>query len=257
MSDHPQTTDNNFDKFVDLFTDTADIVGSARTIIGPGKQKFNDQKQTGTELTQTEIQSTVNTGRTLTGGTTEQLQIDDIAVQKIIQDVLGGADGLASIFAGEQNAGVFNSSVSAQAAGDLATRLAGEIAKLTAKRVTTKDEEELQQKRTRQRESSIATTTAQVLDPLDPSKGLFDKDAPTTRVAPEDAANDAEARATAHRLGIGREAPIVRPGQLSPQFSVALHGGPNELAGMGAFQSGGSFGDFGGVFTGGLGNADK
>lgn len=67
---------------------------------------------------------------------TERLQIDEAGIQKIIDDVLGGAGGLADIFAGEQTAGVFDSSVAAQAAGDLAANLVGEIAKLTATRET-------------------------------------------------------------------------------------------------------------------------
>jgi hypothetical protein len=72
---------------------------------------------------------------------TERLKIDEAAIQKIIQDVLGGAEGLASIFAGEQTAGIFDSSVAAQAAGDLAAKLTGEIAKLTAEKETTQEEE--------------------------------------------------------------------------------------------------------------------
>ena len=69
----------------------------------------------------------------------DKLNIDQEGIDKIIRDVLGGADGLAAIFQGAQTAGIFNSSVAAQAAGDLASRLAGEIAKLTAERVTTQD----------------------------------------------------------------------------------------------------------------------
>jgi hypothetical protein len=74
----------------------------------------------------------------------ERLEISDEAVDKIIGDVLGGADGLASIFAGEQNAGVFDSSVAAQAAGDLAANLVGEIAKLKAEKVTEEEGTELE-----------------------------------------------------------------------------------------------------------------
>lgn len=77
---------------------------------------------------------------TRTSGTTsEQVKLDQAAIDKIIQDVLGGAEGLAAIFQGEQTAGIFGSSVSAQAAGDLASKLAGEIAKLTAEKVTTSE----------------------------------------------------------------------------------------------------------------------
>jgi hypothetical protein len=66
---------------------------------------------------------------------TEQLLLDPAAIQQIIRDVLGGADGLASIFAGEQSAGLYNSSVAAQAAGDLTAKLTGELAKITGKNV--------------------------------------------------------------------------------------------------------------------------
>ena len=73
------------------------------------------------------------------GKQTEQLVLDDDAIAKIIQDVLGGANGLASIFGGEQTAGIFNSSVAAQAAGDLASNLVGELAKITGKREVTQE----------------------------------------------------------------------------------------------------------------------
>lgn len=68
-----------------------------------------------------------------------QTILDDEAIQQLIADVLGGADGLASIFAGEQVAGIFDSSVAAQAAGDLASKLVGELAKLTAETVTSQE----------------------------------------------------------------------------------------------------------------------
>ena len=72
------------------------------------------------------------TGATKKGRTTEKLNIDQVALQRIIQDVLGGSGGLATIFAGEQQAGIFDSSVAAQASGDLAAKLVGELAKLIA-----------------------------------------------------------------------------------------------------------------------------
>ena len=73
---------------------------------------------------------------TTTGKTTQKLNLDQDAIMKIIADVLGGADGLVSIFAGEQSAGLYNASSSAQAAGDLASKLVGEIARLTAETET-------------------------------------------------------------------------------------------------------------------------
>lgn len=81
------------------------------------------------------------TDGTRSGTTRESLDISDEAVEKIVADILGGAGGLAEIFQGEQTAGIFSSSVSAQAAGDLASKLAGEIAKLRAVKTTAEDEE--------------------------------------------------------------------------------------------------------------------
>lgn len=74
------------------------------------------------------------------GVQTERYNLDQNAIDKMIQDVLGGADGLASIFSGEKNAGIFDSSVAAQAAGNLAANLVGELAKLTSERVATSRE---------------------------------------------------------------------------------------------------------------------
>lgn len=67
---------------------------------------------------------------------TERLKLSKEATDKIIQDVLGGAQGLASIFQEEQVAGIFKGSSAALAAGDLASKLVGELAKLTAERVS-------------------------------------------------------------------------------------------------------------------------
>jgi len=73
------------------------------------------------------------------GTVTEQLEIDEAGVEKILQDILGGAQGLAPIFSEEQVAGIFGGSVAAQASGNLLANLAGEIAKLTAKKTTATD----------------------------------------------------------------------------------------------------------------------
>jgi len=67
---------------------------------------------------------------------TQQLQLDDAAIERLIEDVLSGPGGLAEIFAGEQTAGIFGSTVAAQAAGDLTAKLVGELAKLTGETVT-------------------------------------------------------------------------------------------------------------------------
>lgn len=83
--------------------------------------------------------STQNQNSTTKGTVKEKLNIDKAGVQKILQDILGGEQGLASIFSAEQVSGIYNSSVAAQASGDLLTKLAGEIAKLTAEKTQTTD----------------------------------------------------------------------------------------------------------------------
>lgn len=78
------------------------------------------------------------------GRGTKQLELDEEAVAKMIEDLLSvGEGGLASIFAGEQNAGVFNSSVAAQASGNLAAKIVGELAKVTGREVTSQDQMQL------------------------------------------------------------------------------------------------------------------
>jgi hypothetical protein len=73
---------------------------------------------------------------TVKGGSASFLELDDVAVDKIIADVLGGAGGIADIFSQEKAGGLFDSTAAAQATGDLAAKLTGEIARLTAKEVT-------------------------------------------------------------------------------------------------------------------------
>lgn len=98
-----------------------------------------------------------------TAGTvgSEKLNIGEEAVNKIIYDILSGPEGLAAIFQGEQAAGIFNSSAAAQAAGDLTSKLAGEIAKLTAERVTVQDS------------SQTSTSTSQQQQQEDSGGGLL------------------------------------------------------------------------------------
>lgn len=68
----------------------------------------------------------------------EKLNIDEEGVLKIIEDILGSGQGLASIFGGEQATGLYNSTVAKEQGEDLATKVVGEIARLTAERETTK-----------------------------------------------------------------------------------------------------------------------
>lgn len=91
-----------------------------------------DVEQTKTKGTRAEERVGERTGeRTREGTRTEQLVLDQTAIERLIEDALSGPGGLAEIFAGEQTAGIFGSSVAAQAAGDLTSKLVGELAKLT------------------------------------------------------------------------------------------------------------------------------
>lgn len=134
-------------------TSFSDITGAGGDIFGRG----------GTETTTGTTSSSVIS----TGKETEQLKLDQLAVQKLIEDVLSGPEGLASIFGGEQSAGIFDSSVAAQASGDLAAKLVGELAKLTGERVVTQEatQEGLQ--------AIDQKTEAEEEGLLDKAKGLF------------------------------------------------------------------------------------
>lgn len=108
---------------------------------GGGSQDVLNLAQAGSILFGGSSSGAGSQSGTTRGSTTEQLVLDQAAIEKIIADVLGGPQGLASIFGGEQTAGVFDSSVAAQAAGDLASSLVGELAKLTGKKSTEQEVE--------------------------------------------------------------------------------------------------------------------
>lgn len=76
---------------------------------------------------------------TESGKTTEYLELDEEAITKILEDLLGSAQGLASIFSGEQATGLYSSSAAAAEAGDFAAQVVGELAKITGKKVSTTD----------------------------------------------------------------------------------------------------------------------
>lgn len=84
---------------------------------------------------------------------TKQLQLDPAAIQQIIKDVLGADEGLAAIFAAENQAGIFDSSVSQQALGDLVSNIIGELAKITGREISTED-------RSQEQSELIQTETA-------------------------------------------------------------------------------------------------
>jgi hypothetical protein len=136
-------------------------IGGIFTGIGSlGKDLFGED---------TDISGT-KSGTTTTDTTqTERLKLDEAAIQKIIEDVLGGAEGLAGIFSKEQAAGVFDSSVAAQAAGDLASKLVGELAKLTAEKEVTQTGTQV----TKSQEQQAQEQGGLIEGPLKKLGGLF------------------------------------------------------------------------------------
>lgn len=90
----------------------------------------------------TESGSTNATGTSNTKAVqTTQLEIGQDAINKIIADVLGSATGMKDIFSQENVAGIFDGSTAQQLAGDLTSKIVGEIAKLLAKEVTATEED--------------------------------------------------------------------------------------------------------------------
>jgi isocitrate dehydrogenase len=75
----------------------------------------------------------------VSGTSTDQLVVDQAGIDKLVQDILSSNQGLSEIFAGEQSSGLYNSTTAASMAGDLAAKVAGEIAKLTGKRTIAED----------------------------------------------------------------------------------------------------------------------
>lgn len=74
------------------------------------------------------------TGTTKEGGVqTERLFFNQDQLTNIVERALQGGS-LANIFTEEDVAGIFNSSVSKQAAGDVIAQITGELAKLTGER---------------------------------------------------------------------------------------------------------------------------
>jgi len=73
--------------------------------------------------------------KVISGTQTTKKNLDKDAIEYMLNEALGGNQGLSAIFAGEQNAGVYNSTVAAEASGDLITKILGELAALTAEEV--------------------------------------------------------------------------------------------------------------------------
>lgn len=83
-----------------------------------------------------ETRTSVTTG-------SSQLKLEQEGIDRIIENILSGPEGLAAIFQGEQTAGIFGSTVSAQAAGNLVANIVGEIAKITGETVTSETTDDI------------------------------------------------------------------------------------------------------------------
>jgi len=84
--------------------------------------------------------------RTGTEKITEETQIDTAGIMKYVNDLLKDPSmGLANVVGRDKMAGLYGSSNAAFATNDLLDKIAGTIAQLTAKKVTTKDIDTLDQ----------------------------------------------------------------------------------------------------------------
>lgn len=121
---------------------TAALISSTPSLITSlfGGSEGGSTSGSGT-VTQTNAYGSLVTG-TKTGAESRYLDIDEAGVERIVQELLSGTGGLAEVFSGEQASGLYSSSVAAQESGDLIAKVAGEIAKLTAKEVTEFDTKE-------------------------------------------------------------------------------------------------------------------
>ena len=78
-----------------------------------------------------------SSARGSTSSSTSQSNISDAGVNQILQQILGGTNGLAAISSGQKSAGAYNSSTNQMLTNDLLSRTAGEVAKLKAGTTTT------------------------------------------------------------------------------------------------------------------------
>lgn len=120
--------------------------------------------------------NTRTTGTERTRGrsrSSQGLEISDEAVERIIQQTLGGAGGLADIFSGASASGLYNSSSANLEAGDFTANVVGEIARLRARDVT---EDEFEEEGTGDvsavRETPFGGLHSNITD-MDPGSGLL------------------------------------------------------------------------------------
>lgn len=86
-------------------------------------------------------------GKTVSGATsqTTQTALSPEAVQALLNQILGGTQGLATVSSGQKGAGIYNSSVNTLLTNDLLSRAAGEVAVKSAPTTTSGTTKQVQQ----------------------------------------------------------------------------------------------------------------
>lgn len=107
----------------------------ATSLTGLGTDIFGTSgKSSGTKTTtQTGTQTASQRGRETSR---EQFVVDKAAIDKTIQDILAGSEGLAEIFTEEDIVGLYSTTEGKSGIEDLLAKVAGEVAKLTGVRET-------------------------------------------------------------------------------------------------------------------------
>lgn len=77
-----------------------------------------------------------------TSTTTTGTDISAEGINALIAQIMGGANGLASVAGGQKSAGLYNSTTNEQLVNDLTSRTAGEVAKASAKTTTTTNQKQ-------------------------------------------------------------------------------------------------------------------
>jgi len=123
---------------IGALTGASGVAGAAGAVFGSDQNvRTNGRVQALSRVTGAENEREVARKQGSTSGLSRtKTVLDQAAIDQIIRDTLSGPSGLADIFGGEQNVGLYDSSVSAQAAGDLAAKLVGNLALITSEQQT-------------------------------------------------------------------------------------------------------------------------
>lgn len=113
-----------------------------------------------TKKTQGQESVLENTNSARNAQQTETINLDPAAIKNLVAEALGSAEGLASIFGGEKNLGLYNTTQARQQAGDFSAQVVGEIAELMSEKVTSQKEKESEISAGSSSSSSVTTENA-------------------------------------------------------------------------------------------------